>query len=477
MTLTEPQPLADRQVGNPLEAMARFIVGSSAGHAPPEVFEAADRGALDMLGCAVLGIREPVMQPLIRYVEETYAAGACTILGAGPGRMPEAAAYANGAAGHVLDFDDCHDALAGHPTVAILPAALALGEMLDASGREVLEAYVTGVEVASVIGRSLHHTHYERGWHPTATLGIFGAAAASARMLGLSVEQTVSALAISASFSSGIKGNFGTFLKPAQVGFAASNGVHAARLAALGVMANPEVFTGGHSYPAVFNSDNDIDWSAVATLGRGDWNMLVPGLVFKLYPCCGSTHAPIDAMLALRAEHGLTADQIESVDIYVHPRRMPHTDRQFPVTSLQAKFSNQYAVAATALHGAPVVSDFDAERVQVPEVQRLLQRTTFQPLTPEEQVILPGRLDCFAAKVAVTTSSGERLEKFLPAMKGSDPANPLATADLEAKFIGNVTESTDADTAKALLASFQSWSAGDRSTVDFMDDFKLATAP
>ncbi|MCW2780313.1 MAG: MmgE/PrpD family protein [Marmoricola sp.] len=478
MTITtEKTDSASAEVhDNPLEAMAQFVVGTASPDIPAEVMAAAARGALDMLGCAVLGAREREMQPLLKYVAETYAPGRTTVIGLEQKLAPEASAYANSVAGHILDYDDCHDALRGHPTAAVLPAVLSLGEELGSSGSEVLAAYVIGVEVASVIGRGLHHVHYERGWHPTATLGIFGATAAAARLLGLSVEQAVSALGIASSFSSGIKGNFGTFMKSGQVGFAASNGVQAARLAQGGVVANPEVFTGGHSYPHVYNGTNDIDWSAVSTLGSA-WNMVMPGIVFKLYACCGSTHAAIDAMREISAEHDLSSEEIAKVEIYNHPRRMPHTDRAFPVTDLQSKFSNQYAVAVTAMkRGAPTVADFTAEAVTNPEIQRLLAVTTFEPLPVEDQGNLPGRLDCFAARVIVETKAGERLEKFLPTMVGGDPMKPLPTDLLEKKFLANITEVKDAATAAALLETFGAWTANTLSTADFMNQVQAASS-
>jgi 2-methylcitrate dehydratase PrpD len=473
--ITEKTDIAPAEVhGNPLETMARFVVSTASADIPSEVMDAAARGALDLLGCAVLGTREKEMQPLLRYVAETYAPGQTTVIGLARKLAPEASAYANSVAGHILDYDDCHDALRGHPTAVVLPAVLALGEELGSSGVGVLEAYVIGVEVASVIGRGLHHVHYERGWHPTATLGIFGATAAAARLLGLTAEQTVSALGIASSFSSGIKGNFGTFMKSGQVGFAASNGVQAARLAQRGVVANPEVFTGGHSYPQVFNGTNDIDWSAVPTLGSA-WNMVMPGIVFKLYACCGSTHAAIDAMRELSVEHDLSSDQIAKVEIYNHPRRMPHTDRAFPVTDLQSKFSNQYAVAVTAMkRGAPTVADFTAEAVAHPEIQRLLAVTTFQPLPVEDQGNLPGRLDCFAARVVVKTKTGERLERFLPTMVGGDPREPLPTTLLENKFLANITEVKDAETASTLLKAFGAWTTNALPTADFMNQVHAA---
>jgi 2-methylcitrate dehydratase PrpD len=469
MTVVKPERSAVGldEPANPLHTLARFGVELAAADVPAAVRDAAGRGILDMLGVALVGARQPQVAPLLGHLRETYAPGRATVLGL-PGRLqPQAAAFANSASGHVLDYDDCHDALMGHPTVAVFPAPLALGEQLGASAEEIVTAYVVGVEVASALGRVLHHTHYERGWHPTATLGIFGATVASARVLGLDVEQTTHALAIAASFASGIKGNFGTFLKPAQVGAAAGHGVEAALLAQRGVRANPDVFTVGQSFPAVFNGEPELDWSSLSRLGK-DWNLLVPGLVFKLYACCGSTHAPLEAMMALREEQGLGSADIDAIEIRVHPRRMPHTDRPDPHTSLDGKFSVQYTVALAAMTGEVNIDDFSLERLQRAEAQRLLSVTTLAPLPPEESTVLPGRLDCWAATVQVRTKDGRTLRRHVETMKGSDPADPLPTAELERKFIANAAAVAGKERAPQLLAEVRSWLSAGSSTAELM---------
>ena len=322
---------------SPLASLADFAVGLDPACVPAGVRALPLRGVMDMIGVTLAGIVQPQMAPLLGYVSRTYAPGDCTALGIPTRMTAEAAAYVNGAAAHVLDFDDCGDALGGHPTVPVLPAVLAVAEETRTPSEDALTAYVVGVEVENAIGLCLNYRHYERGWHPTATLGIFGAAAASARLLGADRETAQRALAIAASMSSGIKGNFGTFMKAGQVGAATSKGIAAARLAAGGVTANRDVFSGQHSFPKVFNGDETVDWSSLAELGSR-WTMESPGLVFKLHPCCGSTHAAIDAALGMRFDGEIDPATTESIDIYLHPRRLPHIDRPYPRTGLAAKF-------------------------------------------------------------------------------------------------------------------------------------------
>ncbi|MBO0877524.1 MAG: MmgE/PrpD family protein [Pseudonocardia sp.] len=462
---TETAPLS-RPVGNPLERLAAFSADLPASSVPDDVFTAAERGVVDLLGVAVAGAVQPDMAALNRYVSQTYREGKATALGL-PSRMaPEAAAYLNGAAGHVLDFDDCNDALGGHPTVPVLPSVLALAEETGASARDVLTAYVVGVEVEGAIGRCLNLTHYERGWHPTATLGIFGAASASARILGADAEQVERALAIAASMASGIKGNFGTFMKPGQVGFAAAKGVAAARLALAGATANTDVFRGQHSFPGVFNGTPDIDWSPLEQLGTL-WNILSPGLVFKLYPCCGSTHAAIDAVLELHRDGAIDAESIKTIDIYLHPRRQPHTNRPDPRTGLAGKFSVQYVTAAAALRGAVTVADFAEEQVNADVIRKILPHVQVHDLAPDEQIIVPGRLDCFAAAVEVVDRGGKH-RRLVPAPKGSDPSVPVSDRDLDQKFVATAGIAVGSSPAEEALRRLHMWAGGNGSLRDVM---------
>lgn len=464
-TAERAQDAADGPGENPLETLARFAAEVPTASLPAEVVHAAERGVVDLVGVMIAGAVQPEMAALLQHVGRTYASGDATALGLSGRMTPEAAAYANAAAGHVLDFDDCNDAIGGHPTVAVLPAALALAEETGASAADTIAAYVVGVEVAGSIGRCLNLTHYERGWHPTATLGIFGAAAAAARLLGADAGTTVRALAIAASMSSGIKGNFGTFMKPGQVGFATAKGVAAARLAVAGATANADVFRGPQSFPAVFNGA-PVDWSPLADLGR-QWNIVSPGLVFKLYPCCGSTHAPIDCVLDLHARGEIDPSSVRRIDISVHPRRLPHTNRPHPRDGLQGKFSVQYAATVAATRGAVMVEDFTDDRVTAPSIAELLTNVHVHELAPEEQVVVPGRLDCFAATVEVVDDQGTH-RASVDAPKGSDPARPVSDADLDTKFVQAAGVGLGADAAATVLKDLHAWCEGTGALVDVM---------
>lgn len=458
---------------SPLEAIASFAVGWT--DFPDAVLDAGRRAFLDVFGVAVAGASHEDAVGLLTHVRRTYARGPATALGLAEPLVPEAAAYANSVLGHVLDFDDHHDSVGGHPTVVVLPAVVAVAEAHGLGAREVLEAYAVGVETMCGLGRCLNHTHYEKGWHPTATLGIFGATAAVARLTGADVATTVRALAIAASFASGIKGNFGTAMKPVQVGFAASKAIQAVSLAGLSASANPGVFLGEHSFPTVYNGHPVEDWSPLDRLGA-DWEVLRPGLVFKLYPCCGSTHAPIDAALRLRARPGFDiAADIRAVEIRTHPRRLPHTDRPRPVTSAQGRFSVQYVVARALTDGAVGPGDFTVERIAEPAISRLLDVTSTGHLEPARQIVLPGRRDCFSGAVTVVLASGERLEEYVPCPRGMDPAEPLATAELERKFLACVAEAGGESSGAELIEAIRSWASGTTGTATVLRSLRAAS--
>jgi 2-methylcitrate dehydratase PrpD len=450
---------------SPLSKLAAFAIEADVGAIPGDVRTTAIRGVIDLVGVCLGGVAQPDMTPMLQYVASTYAAGSSTALGIASPITAEGSAYANGVSAHVLDFDDCGDAIGGHPTVPVLPAVLALSEELETRPSDALAAYIVGVEVESALGLSMNYEHYERGWHPTATLGIFGATAASARLLGADRTTTEHALAIAASMSSGIKGNFGTLMKSGQVGFATAKGIAAARLAMAGMTANLDVFSCAHSFPAVYNGEESTDWAALEELGKS-WRIVSPGLVFKLHPCCGSTHGSIDAMLEMCAHAEIDVPSIKKIEISLHPRRLPHVDRPSPTTGLAAKFSVQYVTTVAALRGAVTLNDFEDHRLYDDDVLALLPSVHVRPFTPEEQPV-SSRIDCFGSIVEVVDANGTH-RRSVPLPHGSDPALPVTDKELDAKFLANATLAIGHDQAGQALQQLRGWCTGTGSLRDFM---------
>ena len=302
------------------ETLAGYVADLRFEDIPPEVLERAKVLTLDFLGSAIRARREAESTPSLLKMLEALALdtkGESTVFGDTKTWTPAVAALLNGALGHSLDFDDTHADSSLHPSAPVVPAAFAVGEMVGASGREVLTAIVAGYEVCCRLGNALDPTsHYARGFHPTATAGTYGAAAAAGKLFGLSREQIVAAFGVSGSQAAGSLQFLvnGAWNKRYQVGAAAMNGVIAATLARNDFVGSTEAVEGKHGL-LVGYSDNPHPDKAVAGLGSTYETMKIG---VKPYPSCRYTHAALDAIIAMRREHNLTPDQVKKVEVGLH---------------------------------------------------------------------------------------------------------------------------------------------------------------
>lgn len=410
--------------------VAEWAVGTKYETVPDQALKSAKHALLDHLGVALAG-SEHVLAPKLRaYVDVAGSDQVCGLVGRHGRASVESAALFNATMGHVLDFDDSSDALGGHPTVPMLPSLLALSEVRRYSGRELLTAYCVGYEVLAHLANLVNFEHYDKGWHPTATLGVMGCAAACAKLLGLDAAGVSAALSIAASFASGLKVNFGTDMKSVQVGHAAQQGLVAARMAAAGITGRVNAFEGERGFGAVYNGPGLFRSHPIQEGPDRIWDLVEPGLVIKQYPCCGSTHPAIDAARVLREGVG-DCRNIESVVVRLHPRRLAHTNRPVPVTALEAKFSVQYAVAAALVRGNVALHDFDEEQRLDPAVNALLSRVVAEPL-PEERY----GPEHFAGEVELTLTNGERHMKRVEKAKGRGSRFALSDDEIISKFHG-----------------------------------------
>ncbi|HYM71816.1 MAG TPA: MmgE/PrpD family protein [Stellaceae bacterium] len=414
-----------------LEQIAEKIVAIRYEALPHEAVEWAKAAILDTVGVTLAGAGEECA----RIVERTLAAGGaqgdCLIFGSDRRTGPLDAALINGTAAHALDFDDVSNSLGGHPSAPILPALFAPAETHDCDGRAFVAAYVAGFETETRIARGVHFHHYEKGWHPTATLGVFGATAACCHLMGLSAAQTAQALAIAASLASGIKANFGTMTKPLHVGHTARSGLFAAMLAQGGFTANNAALEHKQGFLEVFNGAGTYDAAAMLKDWGNPYDVVRPGPAIKQYPCCGSTHPALDALLALRGEHAMPPDKIVRIESWTHPRRLAHTNRPDPQSGLDAKFSVQYCLARATLQGQIRLEDFEGDAYDDPTVRALMSRIHAAPHpdagTANEQAL--------GAEVRVTLDNGEVIAKKVGAALGRGPDNPLPAGALASKFV------------------------------------------
>lgn len=415
---------------------------------PDDALHWARVAILDTVGVTLAGAREPCAQITARVVTGGVSTGPSLIFGTDHRAAPLDATLINGAAAHALDFDDCSNTLGGHPSATILPALFALAETRDVDGRAFITAYIAGFETEARISRGINFHHYEKGWHPTATIGVFGAAAACAHLLRLPPDRTAVALGLAASFASGIKANFGTMTKPFHVGHCSRNGLLAALLVSEGFTANPGAFEHKQGFLEVFNGAGNYNAEAILSDWANPLDITRPGVAIKQYPCCGSTHPAVDAMLALVREHDVSAADIDRVDSWTHPRRLAHTNRPDPNSSLDAKFSVQYCLARAAVNREVVIAHFEGDAHRDPEVRAMLARVHAAP-HPEMSMASSNH---FGGEVRITLKDGRTLSRRVNQPLGRDSDHPLPRDLLEAKFISCATRALAPAAAHGLLA-------------------------
>jgi 2-methylcitrate dehydratase PrpD len=385
---------------------------------------------IDTIGCTLAGIPEPCAQILLETPGVADAPGPALVLGTSHRRSALDATLINGTASHALDYDDVSGVMGGHHSAPVTAPIFALGEQLKVSGRRALAAYVIGVETEVRLSRAVNFHHYDKGWHPTATLGTFGAAAAASHLLGLDVARTAKALALAASFSCGIKANFGTMTKPLHVGHVGRNGLFAALIAKRGFESNPAALEHKQGWLEVFNGPGNYWPERMLEDWGSPWEIESAENGLKQFPCCGSTHPAIAMMLALVREEGVTADGVKGIEILAHRRRLPHTDNPDPRTPLAGKFSIQYVTARALADGAVRLHDFEGDAVMEERVRRLLPLITTgaHPDMPDDS---PKQ---FGAEVAVTMRDGRRLSRRIDHLVCRGGDNPMSSEELFEKF-------------------------------------------
>lgn len=361
------------------EELSHLIAQAEFSSLPPEVVEVAKTVILDGLAVTLAGSVEPAARIVAEYVQEMGGNNQCSVFGQGFKTSPLMAAFANGVAGHVLDYEVMwHPAT--HATSPTLPGILALAERGQQSGPEIITALVTGFEVQGRI-RVASASLDLRGFHPPGLVGVMGSAAAASVMLGLTPEQTRMALGISASRAGTVSANTGTMTKSTHCGNAGRMGLEAALLAAKGFTGHPDIFEHPAGYVAVLFGEG-FNLEAVTQDFGNPYRMVDPGVAIKKHPSQYGTHRGIDAALELRQTYNIDPSQIKSIDI--ETPMMSYVNRPAPQTGLEGKFSFQYTVASALLDGHIGMDTFTDESVHRPAVQALLASTqlTMSPDIP-----------------------------------------------------------------------------------------------
>ena len=354
-------------------ALTHGFASAIAASTPSEGAIAAARLAiLDLLACALGGADDRSTGILI----ETLSAGTgpSVLIGRSERADPFTAALVNGHAGHVLDYDDVHASVRGHPTVVILPALLAIAGTRPVAARDLIASYVVGLEAMARLGLALGARHYETGFHATATLGPVGAAAAVAHLLRFSPETTAVALGLAATQSAGLRLQFGYDAKPLHAGLAARAGLTAARLARAGLSGAPDFLDGPIGFLDAFGFGGTAPERLLAGWGE-PWQILKPGLTLKAFPCCTAAHPVAVGALALREADALRAEAVESVVLTFPPGGDAALVVSRPTTGIEARFSPEYIFAAAFTDGALGIGHFD-ERPVRPDLAALAARVS-----------------------------------------------------------------------------------------------------
>ncbi len=396
----------------------------------------ACQAILDVLACAIAGREERVTRVVRGMVLDQGSTGMGTLWGSGERVSPGSAALVNGTAAHALDFDDVSWAMQGHPSVPLVPAAIAVAECRKASGADLLAAYVAGFEVQCRLGQALTRSHYEKGWHPTATLGVIGATTAVGRLLGLDPEQLRAAYGIACSRASGSRMAFGTDTKPLHAGLAARAGLEAAEFARRGLTAVDDGFEADMGLADLYGGDRTLE---LPTLGR-PYALLDPGLELKPYPACRFTHRTIDAVLALRERN--PDEIVASIECRIDPFARKILIHPRPTSGLEAKFSLPYCTALAWLDGWPELRSFSDERSQGDDVQDLLARVTVNDSLDGED------------SVEIIFESGRRDQESVEHARGS-PQRPLDEEERLRKVRSCTSLTLGGERTELLIASIE----------------------
>lgn len=416
----------------PIETYAAFAVRVQAMALPAEVMHHAKRCLVDWVAATLPG---GVMAPATLMIDalsedigpaKTSASGRATLIPSGLSTTARTAALINGSASHTVEFDDIFRDGLYHPGSPVVAAALAVAEATGASGEALLRGIIAGYEVSNRIAREVNPRHYDF-WHTTATVGFFGAATAAATIMGLDREKTAHAIAGVGTMAAGLQQAFlsDAMSKPLHAGRAAEGGVLSAQIAAKGVTGALDILEGPRGFGAAMS--RDVDWAAATRDLGEDWT--ITRMTQKNHSACGHMHAAIDAVIALRNEHGLTADTVREIRVGSYQKSLEICGNQQPKTVFEAKFSMPYCLAAGLILGRVRFAAFEPDAMADPVLRDVMTRVVHTVDDACQSVFPRAR----SAKVEIDTTDGRTLFHHAPTRKG-DPDAPLTDTELAEKY-------------------------------------------
>ena len=418
--------------------VGRFVVATNYEDIPAEVIALGKKSILDGLGLALAGSRAQTGALCRQYLENLGACnGKATIIGSARKASSRFAAFVNGVSIHADDFDDTQLAVAKdrvygllvHPTVPVLPAALALAERGGVSGKELMLAYHLGVEGECKIAEAISPRHYQDGFHSTGTCGPFGSAAACAKLLRFDLSKTLNAFGLAASQSGGLRENFGTMTKPFQAGHAAESGLESAELVALGWSAAEQILEADRGFFHAFGGSYDPS-AIMGRLGK-PWTFVSPGVSLKPYPSGSLTHPAMTELARLIETNNIQAAQVKKVDVGANHNMTTTLLHHQPKTGLEAKFSMEFCMAILLLERKAGLGEFADRVVQRADVQEMIRRVNFY-VDPEAE---SAGYDKMTSLLKIHLKDGRVITGHADFGKGS-PANPMTFEEAATKLRG-----------------------------------------
>ena len=386
--------------------------------------ELSKQHILDTFAVAIAGLNTDVGRIISAYAKKLGGTPDSTIIGGSQKVSAETAALANATLAHAHDYDDDCVVTVSHPGAVLVPAIFALAEVSGSSGRDVIEAFILGIETMRRVSDVVNMQHYLKGWHPTSTLGVLGAAAGCARVLKLNVEQTRNAFAIAGSLASGIIANFGTMTKPLHAGHAAQGAVMAARLAGQGFTGHKEIFEHPRfGFFELFCGEKQNPPHKWKKLGD-PYHIVDPGVIFKKYPCCLGLHATIDGALHLTRSHNIGPDKVAKAETIVEQMLIDTLSYGRPCNPNEARFSLPYALAVSICRRKAGIKEFLSECLLDPQIQNLIQRC--QPVAKPGP---PSGRYSVDAQVRITMKDGTVYEHFTETCIGPSVINSFSRSD------------------------------------------------
>lgn len=396
-----------------------------------ETYEEATRGLIDFFASALAAKNDGSVAKVLAILEEPFK-GTIPIIGQNRLTSPTQAALVNGFIGHVLDFDDVHEDIRGHPSTVILPALLAALNFKNVTGKKFMEAYIVGIETMAYLGKIIGRDHYEKGWHNTSTLGGISAAAACCYLLDFSEEEIAVAIGFAATQASGLRVQFGTEAKPLHAGLAAQAGYQAVAFTQVGVTGSKDVLDRENGFLSVYGDGDETIKNRSERIAFGEpWKIVSPGLWFKQYPFCSAAHQGADAIQSIVDEHSFGLDDVEQISIVYPPAGDAALVHQRPKTGEEGRFSIEYVVTLAIDQQPLTLESFTTKPIPLKYIRFFdtITRTYSDSIQASAEAVPQGRF----TRIECTLKNGQKLCRQVDLPKGA-PKLPLSLHELEMKL-------------------------------------------